>query len=417
MELTLGADLRCTLSNPVSCAAGRVERSSDVFVCDSPSNDERCDPRAHQVNIRVYSVGGAYPCGELPSSLPTLVWTLESGRLCRELAKTSDTLLWSAGFTDRVSGAAISPWPDLARRTLADGAAVVRLGAPTGLLGGPRARPFSAELAAAQSLPLSALHPSIRAVWSFHPPLEGGVELVADVQRTFESVSGHGTVMNRHELAGVVLSGGRFALSDTRRVACEDQPSELLIEELAYDGGNFFRGVVGAPFYDAYSSESAAIDPAMAGLGFVEPLLAWVDSPHAILRFPGTTYAEETVAGSNGARLRVLETYPGVPLELDKGQTLYEIELVDGVAHVTRIAISNSQGDLLVERLYSDYRTLSQDLWRAFQFTERRFNAGSTTPYVSTTVSIRRARALDPAAASAAWRRPKSEHDWWFVRT
>ncbi len=329
----------------------------------------------------------------------------------------SDTNVWCATVTTCTDGKVVPGWEDFEQRTMADGAATVRLGAPDQLLGGPRVRPFAAELAAAQSLPLSALHPAISAVWSFHPPLEGGVEFVANVQRTFENVSGYGTVMNRHDVAGVALSGGRFSLTDTRRVQGEDQSPELLTEELAYDGGNFFRGVVGAPFYDAYSSESAAIDPAMAGLGFVEPLLAWVDSPHAILRFPGTTYAEETVAGSNGARLRVLETYPGVPLELDKGQTLYEIELVDGVAHVTRIAISNSQGDLLVERLYSDYRTLSQDLWRAFQFTERRFNAGSTTPYVSTTVSIRRARALEPAAASAAWRRPKSEHDWWFVRT
>lgn len=406
-----------TYSSPTSCDTGRTVRSSDCFDCGPASAGNHCKARGFKVNVKVYSIGGGNACPEIPSSLPTTVAQLNAVLACKDLPKTSDTPVWCALVLDCANGKVVSSWADQEQRVLPEGPATVRLGDPDALLGPPRVRPFAAQLAAAQSVPIAELHPTVSAAWIMHAPLSGGVELTADVERTFENVPGHGTVVNRHSVAGTVLAGGKFALSDTRRVQNEDQSTDLLTEELAYDGGNFFCGVVGAPFYDAYSSTSLSIDNAMAGLGFVEPLLNWVDSPFAILRFAGTHYADEQVDGSAGARLRVLETYPGVPLNLDKGQTLYEIEIVDGVPRPVRIAISNSQGALLVERLFSDYRTLGADVWRPFQLTERRFNAGATTPYVTTTVSFRRTRLLDSAEAATAWRRPQSENNWWIVRT
>jgi hypothetical protein len=84
--------------------------------------------------------------------------------------------------------------------------------------------------------------------------------------------------------------------------------------------------------------------------------------------------------------------------------------------HCTAEGYPVNVGRVVATWEYSNYRSLAPDVWRPCRIVQRNYVPGSTSPYLTTTMTIQTAVLMNTEEATAETPRPRSAEDLWFVR-
>ncbi len=405
-------------TTPTSCSKGSTVRDEDTWSCGPPANGMHCDPQGYEVKVKVYSIGNEDPCPGIPDTLPETLKEAEEMFKCKQPPLVNSFHVYSAAVTACDTGI------DSALRMdgeIVDGSAdsfTVVTGDPDHLLAQQEPNELYEQLVELQSSPIDSLPTELQTVVALHPSLNGARNINALVEYEFADVPNYGDVVNRFRVEGTVLASGRFSVSSTTRTTLEGDvvPS---IEELSYDGTNFFIGTPGSPRFNAYSASSPQFPRAFSSQArFVEPLLDWVRSPFPITLFPDIDRTS-AVTGPSGEEtlVEIRETYPGMfdgTTHL-AGEIVYVLS-VGAVIHPVEVRYLDGAGNLTTRVTFSNYGTLDEGLWRPFLVVRREYSPGSSEPWLTCTLTVTEAELVSEAEASATLPRAQSTQNRWFVR-
>jgi hypothetical protein len=411
--------LGVTFTSPGSCPNSKTVRSDDTFSCGPAATGMHCNPRGYQVNVKVYSSNN--PCPGIPSTLPTTLAEASAAVQCQPLALISDVNTWSATVkacatgTEIIEEGEIVPVGTNNLVVTGNDDAVFYEGNPARVLPKPQhiSKVTTEQLNALQTRSIESLPDGLAKSYKLHPRIEGIKKLRATVEYYFRSVGNLGAVRNVHRVEGAFTSDGRFSVSDTRAGTAEESASQIIVEDMAYDGSSFLSGVRGSRRYNAFASSSAGIKSALCyDAQFIKPLVSWAVSPFWITLFPETTYEAEQVEANV---VKITESYPQMQVPGGAGKTVYYIS-TSPVAHPVRIDTFDGAGQLRSRKDFSEFGTLGKGVWRPFTFVESSFQPGESLPYLTTTVKIENAVAATAKDAERAFRRVRSPENLWRVR-
>jgi len=393
-------------------------QSTDCFDCGPPSDGNHCTARGFRANVKTYSSGGANPCPEIPSELPSTIEELNATFSCQELTLDNDEDVWCASVTECTSGQLQSIYQHGEPLQQSDGSSVVvSLGEPDAFLDSTPPSPGEAEatFTAAQTLSTTEMPALLAECLDACAPLAAVNDMHADVTLEHYLDSQSSPIVSTYSLSGMMTADGRFALQLPNRSTVEGDSPRVVIQELAFDGVSFFEGYQGEPYYRAYSSTSTKQALAM-GLHerYVAALEDWVVDPLRVLRFPGTQYSvEESLEGL----VVITESYAltGIQSPFGLGTTTYTVDASSEPPHVLRIEVRNDEGELTRRRDYSDFRTLENGAWRPRLVSERYYRASRGELRLTKTTRVLRATPLESSAIEAQWWRPSSDQNWWYI--
>ncbi|MEW6130609.1 MAG: hypothetical protein AB1757_26495 [Acidobacteriota bacterium] len=408
--------LGVTFTSPSACPNSKTVRSDDTFSCGPAATGIHCNPRGYKVNVKVYSSNN--PCPGIPSTLPTTLEEANAAVQCQPLALISDVNTWSASVQACATGTQIREVDRINESELSNLVVtggdnfVFYSGNPAKVLAKqpPSIKQTAEQLNAMQTRALESLPQALAQSYLLHPRVEGIKKLRATVEYNFRSVGNLGVVRNVHQLEGAFTHDGRFSITDTRSGTLEDNDSQIIVEDMAYDGSNFFSGIRGQHRYNAYAPSSAGIKSAICyDAQFMKPLVSWATSPFWITLFPQTEYAMESV-GDN--LVKIIESYPQMQIPGGAGKTVYYISTAP-VAHPIRIETFDAGGQLRIRKDFSEFVTIGKGIWRPLTVVESFYQPGEATPYLTTSMKIDQAIATSAKDAERAFARVRSPENLW----
>jgi hypothetical protein len=392
-------------------------QSTDCFDCGPEAEGNHCTARGFKANVKTYSVpGGGNPCPQIPDTLPDTIDELNAVFSCQDMAEDNNEDVWCASVTTCGSGKLVSIYSDGEALSLDDETSMIAsLSNPDQWLasGPPPLDEAGAFFTAAQTLSAEEMPALLVECMNAYAAVPAISNLHANVKLEFYQPEE--SLINIYSISGLVAADGRFALQIPSRSAAEGEAPRIVVEELAFDGATLFDGYQGEPYYRAYSSASSRQPLVLELHGrYLDPLQDWVSDPLRVLRFPGTAYSSEELP--NGI-VEITESYAqtGIQSPLGLGTTTYTIDTSSTTPHVLRIDVRNDHGDLRHRRMFSDFQSISNGIWRPFLVTEQRYRGSEEEPQLTKTVRILRANRLESSEIESEWWRPASDQNWWYI--